>query len=167
MEKILGKIEAVEEVDKWRFDLGFFAEEINIDKPWGAYWKIDKDETSYFLNSFFPELKNALIDKEQDLSPKLLLIAPGERLSWQYHERRAEEWKVLAGEVMVPTSETDEVDKVHTLTTGESISLPKGNRHRLVGTKGGGLVAEIWVHTDETCPSDEEDIVRIQDDYGR
>ena len=53
LEKILGKIEAVEEVDKWRFDLGFFAEEINIDKPWGAYWKIDKDETSYFLNSFF------------------------------------------------------------------------------------------------------------------
>jgi hypothetical protein len=30
-----------------------------------------------------------------------------------------------------------------------------------------GIVAEIWMHTDENHPSDEEDIVRLEDDFAR
>ncbi len=30
-----------------------------------------------------------------------------------------------------------------------------------------GIVAEIWQHTDPTNPSEEDDIVRLQDDFGR
>jgi hypothetical protein len=40
-------------------------------------------------------------------------------------------------------------------------------RHRLVGLGDWGVLAEIWQHTDLQNPSDEEDIVRLQDDYGR
>ena len=40
-------------------------------------------------------------------------------------------------------------------------------RHRLIGLDGWGIVAEIWRHTDAENPSDEDDIVRVQDDFGR
>jgi mannose-6-phosphate isomerase len=36
-----------------------------------------------------------------------------------------------------------------------------------LGTGGWGIIAEIWRHTDAENPSDEEDIVRVQDDFGR
>ena len=39
--------------------------------------------------------------------------------------------------------------------------------HRLVGLSNWGIIAEIWQHTDPEKPSDEEDIVRVQDDFGR
>ena len=50
---------------------------------------------------------------------------------------------------------------------GDVIQLKQGERHRLVGLDGWGIIAEIWRHTDEAKPSDEEDIVRVQDDFGR
>ncbi len=51
---------------------------------------------------------------------------------------------------------------------GEIIKLKVGERHRLVGLPGGwGAVAEIWQHTDPDNPSNEEDIVRLKDDYNR
>jgi hypothetical protein len=45
--------------------------------------------------------------------------------------------------------------------------LPIGQRHRLIGLDQWGVVAEIWQHTDSENPSDESDIVRLQDDFGR
>ena len=53
------------------------------------------------------------------------------------------------------------------LETGEVIRLQQGERHRLVGLDGWGMIAEIWQHTDPQKPSDEDDIVRVQDDFGR
>ena len=50
---------------------------------------------------------------------------------------------------------------------GELVILDKGERHRLLGKDNWGVVAEIWMHTDPQNPSDEEDIVRLQDDYAR
>ena len=42
----------------------------------------------------------------------------------------------------------------------------QGVRHRLIGLDDYAVVAEIWQHTDK-IPSDEEDIIRVQDDFGR
>ena len=50
---------------------------------------------------------------------------------------------------------------------GDQIILKQGERHRLIGLNDYGVVAEIWQHTDKKNPSDEEDIVRVQDDFGR
>jgi hypothetical protein len=50
---------------------------------------------------------------------------------------------------------------------GDVITLAQGERHRLVGLDVQGVIAEIWQHTDANHPSDEEDIVRVQDDFGR
>jgi hypothetical protein len=45
--------------------------------------------------------------------------------------------------------------------------LAQGERHRLVGLDAQAIIAEIWQHTDASHPSDEDDIVRVQDDFGR
>ena len=50
---------------------------------------------------------------------------------------------------------------------GDEIKLYKGERHRIIGMDEYAVVAEIWIHTDKDNPSDENDIVRIQDDYDR
>ncbi|NBC66802.1 MAG: hypothetical protein GVY07_14240 [Bacteroidetes bacterium] len=47
------------------------------------------------------------------------------------------------------------------------MTIEKGQRHRLIGLQNWGVVAEIWQHTDSSDPSDEEDIVRLDDDFGR
>jgi len=64
-------------------------------------------------------------------------------------------------------SDDDNQSEVQTFKTGDLITIGRGQRHRLVGLDHWGVVAEIWQHTDKTNPSDEEDIVRLEDDYGR
>lgn len=164
----LSKEEVIDLVDKWRFDLGLGVEEINGEKPWGAYWKIDKRCLGQFLKQFFPEMIGIQDDLNLNLSPKLLLVAPNEQLSWQYHERRAENWKVIAGEVSVKLSRIEDEPKYgFKFIVGDTIQIDQGEKHRLIGKYGWGLVAEIWKHTEPENPSDEEDIIRLSDDYGR
>jgi hypothetical protein len=50
---------------------------------------------------------------------------------------------------------------------GYQIILQKGERHRLIGLDDNCVVAEIWQQTDTICPSDEDYIIRVQDDFGR
>jgi mannose-6-phosphate isomerase len=88
-------------------------------------------------------------------------------LSWQYHFRRSEVWRVVAGPIAVAKSDTDVQNSPQTYKNGEIITLKQGERHRLIGLHDWGIVAEIWQHTDPTNPSDESDIVRVQDDFSR
>ena len=67
----------------------------------------------------------------------------------------------------VVTSNTDEEKDLAELKIGDIIQLKQGERHRLIGLSGWGIIAEIWRHTDPSNPSDESDIVRLQDDFGR
>ena len=53
------------------------------------------------------------------------------------------------------------------LKEGEEIDIYQGERHRIIGTDEYAVVAEIWIHTDKDNPSDEDDIVRVQDDFNR
>ena len=96
-----------------------------------------------------------------------MIIAPNKRLSWQYHKRRCEIWKVSSGKIKVVTSHDDVERKEVHLKNGDKIELYQGERHRIVGTNDYAVVAEIWIHTDKNNPSDEDDIVRVQDDYNR
>ena len=67
----------------------------------------------------------------------------------------------------VITSDTDEEKEKTYLKIGDIIQLKQGERHRLIGLDDWGIVAEIWRHTDAENPSNEDDIIRIQDDFGR
>ena len=136
-------------------------------RPWGGFYVIDEALASRFAQHYFVEENLNELKITNKLSPKILIVGPNQRLSWQYHHRRAEIWKCIDGTVGVMTSNTDEEDIRHTLQVGGIIKLKQGERHRLMGLDGWGIVAEIWQHTDESNPSDEDDIVRLQDDYSR
>ena len=136
-------------------------------RPWGGFLVIDEDQSERFITTFFPDQSVDDFKDFDKLSPKILLVAPGKRLSWQYHHRRAEIWRVIGGKAGVVVSNTDEQTPVKKLELGESVSLHQGERHRLVGLDRWGLLAEIWKHTDAGNPSDEDDIVRVEDDFGR
>ena len=146
---------------------GFRISQQDETRPWGGFFVIDESQAQQFADQYFGGLSVEDLRIAGQLSPKVLLVAPGQRLSWQYHHRRAEIWQVMAGPVAVATSLTDLETSSNTYAPGERIVLRQGERHRLIGLHGWGVVAEIWQHTDASHPSDEADIVRVQDDFGR
>ncbi len=147
--------------------LNFTAVSHDDNRPWGGFYVIDEKEAEQFAKKFFPEEDFNALKISEKLSPKILLVAPDKRLSWQYHFRRAEIWRCIRGSVAVATSLTDEENEMIYLQEGDKIKLQQGERHRLIGLEDWGVVAEIWQHTDAENPSDESDIVRLQDDFGR
>jgi mannose-6-phosphate isomerase len=146
---------------------GFKIDKQDQTRPWGGFFVINEDQAQQFADTYFDGLPVDSLRISGKLSPKILVVAPAKRLSWQYHFRRAEIWKVIQGTVGVATSQTDEQGEVKTHEVGSLINLKQGERHRLVGLDDWGVLAEIWQHTDVANSSDEEDIVRVQDDFGR
>ena len=136
-------------------------------RPWGGFFVIEESQAPQFVQTYFPGLSIEDFNGFEKLSPKILMVAPGKRLSWQYHHRRSEIWRLIDGVAGVVKSSTDEQTTVHELKIGELVRLECGERHRLVGLDGWGVLAEIWQHEDAANPSDEDDIVRVEDDYGR
>ena len=147
-------------------NLGFQILDSNLEKPWGAYFCIDENQAQDFSNKFFDGINLDSLKIENKLSPKILIAKPNVRLSWQYHNRRAEIWQVYKGQVGVVQSDTDIENKLKNYMSGDQIKLSQGERHRLVGMADYGVVAEIWQHTHEN-PSYEDDIIRLQDDFNR
>ena len=139
----------------------------DTDRPWGGFFVISEDNAQVFSNIYFNGLNTEELKVSGKLSPKILIISPNKRLSWQYHHRRSEIWKVVSGEIKVVTSHDDIERKEEILKEGDEIRLSKGERHRIIGLDKYAVVAEIWIHTDKDNPSDENDIVRVQDDFDR
>lgn len=140
---------------------------IDQSRPWGGFFVIAEDQAQQFADTYFNRLDLLTINKCSLLSPKILIVAPEKRLSWQYHQCRAEIWRVIQGKVGVKRSNDDTEGELELLNVGDSITLSQGERHRLIGLDDYAVIAEIWQHTDPNNPSDEDDIVRLQDDFGR
>lgn len=156
-----------ENVQKYIDELGFEVVSKDHSRPWGGFFVLEETQAPQFIKTFFPHLSLEDFAGYEKLSPKILVVAPNKRLSWQYHHRRAEIWKVIGGNAGIVISDTDEETPMRQLPIGTVIDLKKGERHRLIGVDEWGIVAEIWQHTDPSTPSDEDDIVRVQDDFGR
>ncbi len=139
----------------------------DLNRPWGGFFVIDESQAQEFANRFIDGLNVNQINISGKLSPKLLFVKPNTRLSWQYHHRRSEIWKVVEGQVGIVRSFTDEETQLQILDPGDQVMLKQGERHRLIGLDDWAVIAEIWQHTDANNPSNEEDIVRVQDDFGR
>lgn len=158
-------------VDSFRAHLeqnGFTIAEVDSKRPWGAFLRVVNSQADNFIETYFDDITVPDNARRGERSPKFLLVAPHQRLSWQYHDRRAEFWRAIVGTAGVYVSKTNmQPHEMVTLQTGETIELAQGTRHRLVGLRDWGAVAEIWIHTDPNRPSNEEDIYRLQDDYTR
>jgi len=159
-------VEFYNSVRKELESMGFKLTDSDTQRPWGGFFYIDESQAQAFSNRFFNGLDVESLRIEGKLSPKILMVKPKAKLSWQYHNRRAEIWQVYKGSVGIVQSETDVENEMQTYKPGNQIKLNQGVRHRLIGLDDYGIVAEIWQHTN-SIPSDEEDIIRVQDDFGR
>ena len=88
---------------------------------------------------------------------KLIYVNPNSRLSLQYHVNRAEFWQVVKGTAVV-----DLDGETYILDEGGSIEIPRKAKHRLGSLDSGCVVMEIAYGE-----FDEDDIVRLEDDYSR
>ncbi len=163
----ISKEEVFQKVAQFIENHGLKIVQKDLKRPWGGFFVLEESQIFEFKNLFFWDVEFSEAQLNQKFSPKFLLVAPGQRLSWQYHLRRAELWQLIAGISGVMRSVTDEQGEVLEMEVGKTVSLEKGERHRLVGLDNWGIVAEIWMHSDADHPSDESDIVRLQDDYSR
>lgn len=90
---------------------------------------------------------------------KTITVDPGERLSSQYHRHRSEHWVVVCGVAVV---EID--DDKRSVGAGEHVYIPRGAVHRITNP---GSCPLIFVEVQCGQLLDENDIVRLSDDYGR
>ena len=155
------------DIDKHLQDLNFTIISKDFERHWGGFLVIDETQAQEFSNKFFEGLDINTLKIGGKLSPKILIVKPAARLSWQYHNRRAEIWQVFKGSAGIIRSNSDVENEMEVYNEGDQIVLQQGERHRLIGLNEASVVAEIWQHTDATYPSDEDDIIRVQDDFGR
>lgn len=99
-------------------------------------------------------------DAGKDWYLKTVYVAPGKRLSLQYHQHRSEMWVLVAGDATATIEANGKRVRVP-LVKGQVFSVPMRTIHRLESKKG-GVIVEVALGV-----FDEEDIVRIQDDHGR
>jgi mannose-1-phosphate guanylyltransferase/mannose-6-phosphate isomerase len=109
-----------------------------VQKPWGAYKVLDSGET---------------------YQVKWLDVIPGARLSYQSHEHRSEHWAVVMGTATVTLD-----DEIIQVPCGEHIYIPVRSKHRLEN-RGEVLLRVVEVQSGDYLG--EDDIVRLEDDYGR
>jgi len=97
--------------------------------------------------------------ERDDHKIKELVVNPGERLSLQKHQRRAEHWTLVSGEALVTVAENEIL-----LKPGESVDVPRGAVHRISNP---GDIPAVLVEVQMGDYFGEDDIIRLEDDYDR
>jgi mannose-6-phosphate isomerase len=100
-----------------------------------------------------------VLDEGDGFKVKRIEVLPGKRLSYQQHAQRAEHWVVVQGNAKVTLDGQDVIVK-----PGEAIDIAVGTAHR-VENPGDDLLVFIEVQRGNYLG--EDDIVRLQDDFGR
>ena len=90
---------------------------------------------------------------------KAIEVNPGHRLSYQYHTKRAENWTIVNGKATIILDD----EKIFR-EKGESIRIPLGARHRIANESEEKL---MFIEVQTGTYFGEDDIVRLEDDYGR
>ena len=71
------------------------------------FFVIDETKAQEFANKYFENLNVKQLRVARKLSPKILLVKLGARLSGQYHHRRAKTWRVIKEPVEIVRSQND------------------------------------------------------------
>lgn len=107
-------------------------------RPWGSY---------------------KVLAEEPKTKVKIITVKPNGKLSLQYHHHRQEHWYVIQG---VGKFTLDKTQKV--LIAGDHVDIPLKAQHRIENI---GIEDLIFVEVQTGESFDENDIVRVEDDYGR
>ena len=102
-----------------------------------------------------------VLDDAGDYKVKRVLVKPGNRLSYQKHFKREEFWMIVQGEAEVTLN-----GKVTKLKPGQSIFIPKEAAHRIANDQS-NTKDVIFIEIQRGEYFGEDDIVRLEDDYGR
>jgi mannose-6-phosphate isomerase len=108
------------------------------DRPWGNF---------------------TVLDEGDGYKVKRIVVWAGKRLSYQKHAQRSEHWMVVGGVAKV-TLDGKDVQ----LAVGEYIDIPTGAAHRI---ENPGSEPLTFIEVQRGAYLGEDDIVRLQDDYGR
>lgn len=100
-----------------------------------------------------------VLDEGRSYKVKRIEVLPGQRLSYQKHARRSEHWMVVQGAAKV-TLDGKEI----AVTTGETVDIPRGSSHRIENPAAETL---IFIEVQRGDYLGEDDIIRLEDDYGR
>jgi len=100
-----------------------------------------------------------VLDESGNYKVKRIEVLPQKRLSYQKHQHRAEHWMVVAGVAKV-TLEGKEL----TIPTGGVVDVPTGAAHRIENV---GAEKLVFIEIQRGSYLGEDDIQRLQDDYGR
>ena len=91
---------------------------------------------------------------------KRITVNPGQRLSYQYHSKRAEVWTIVSGRGLITID-----DITWEITQGKVIQIHIGTKHRIENPDDKNSL--IFIEVQHGSYFGEDDIVRIQDDYNR
>ena len=108
------------------------------DRPWGRY-EVLQESASHKV--------------------KCIWVYPGKRLSYQRHQRRSEHWFIVAGHGEVTID-----GKTQAVKPGDTVEFGIGVLHRISNT---GLENIVFVEVQTGSYFGEDDIERIEDDFGR
>src|SRR6266550_8436580 len=100
-----------------------------------------------------------VLDEADGFKVKRIEVLPGKRLSYQKHAQRAEHWVVVQGTAKV-TLDDEEIN----VPAGEAIDIGVGSAHRV---ENAGTEALVFIEVQRGAYLGEDDIVRLQDDFGR
>lgn len=108
-------------------------------RPWGSY---------------------TVLDTGRDFKVKRIEVLPQKRLSYQKHAQRSEHWFIVHGTAKVTLNGTELLMK-----KGESIDIAVGDAHRVENPETDGIL--LFIETQIGAYLGEDDIVRLEDDFGR
>jgi len=111
----------------------------NDHRPWGSYY---------------------VLDEGVGFKVKRIEVLPKKRLSYQKHARRAEHWFIVQGTAKVTLNGVEKL-----VNKGQSVDIPVGTAHRVENPGNDEML--IFVETQTGDYFGEDDIVRIEDDFGR
>ena len=112
---------------------GFKVISKDFERPWGGFLVINESQAQDFSNQFFKGLDVQTLENWRKIKSQNINCKPKARLSWQYHHRRAEIWRVFKGECGIIRSDTDMENQMKIYNEGDQIKLKQGERHRLIG----------------------------------
>jgi mannose-6-phosphate isomerase len=107
-------------------------------RPWGRYF---------------------ILDESNIHKVKRIEVSPGKRLSYQRHKYRAEHWLVIQGEGLLTLD-----GESRRIGVGESVDIATGQLHRIENTANQDL---IFIEVQTGTYFGEDDIERVEDDFGR
>ena len=112
---------------------------IEVEKrPWGSFFVIQNAD-NYKL--------------------KRIEVNSGQRLSYQYHNKRSETWVIVQGEATVTID-----GKIKKYNKGQTVIIPQGAKHRV---ENKDLNKLIFIEVQTGSYFGEDDFIRLQDDYNR